>query len=310
MSSLAASRADNFYFPPEWRPEYGGISKFQGSKGANQYEQHGIVRFELPFDGWCLGCKKHVGKGTRFNAKKEKVGKYFTTILYAFEMKCASCDQVFVIKTDPANRTYDFSSGVRKMEQEYELDDESAQSDNVLVVGTSEEESHKLKNDHIYRMQQDKANSTKVSSANERLNDLIRYKDAVGKADGDANCVLRHVHREKKRVLERQTLEGKKRGVSYPILEEPPGEANVCAPAAAFRARPTKDAFRTSEKVKYATIQSQSIFTAPATNIPGSSKRKAWKAPLAPTSAELKRQRLQKAMLKQAKQNIDVRSFK
>lgn len=41
MSSLAASRADNFYYPPEWRPEYGGISKFQGSKGKNQYEQRG-----------------------------------------------------------------------------------------------------------------------------------------------------------------------------------------------------------------------------------------------------------------------------
>ena len=30
MSSLAASRADGFYFPPDWRPEFGGLSKFQG----------------------------------------------------------------------------------------------------------------------------------------------------------------------------------------------------------------------------------------------------------------------------------------
>ena len=89
MSSLAASRADNFYYPPDWRPEYGGISKYQGnvdsldcyiiyytllfyikfidrityliiyiyiyttgSKGANQYQQSGVIRFELPFDGW------------------------------------------------------------------------------------------------------------------------------------------------------------------------------------------------------------------------------------------------------------------
>lgn len=45
MSSLAASKADNFYYPPEWRPEYGGISKFQGSKGKNQYEQRGEALF-------------------------------------------------------------------------------------------------------------------------------------------------------------------------------------------------------------------------------------------------------------------------
>eukprot|EP01035_Chromulina_nebulosa_P018465 gene18465-24175_t len=72
MSSLAASRADNFYYPPDWRPELGSISKFQGSKGANQYEQKGIIRFELPFDGWCMGCNRHLSRGTRFNAKKEK----------------------------------------------------------------------------------------------------------------------------------------------------------------------------------------------------------------------------------------------
>ena len=77
MSSLAASRADGYYFPPEWRPEFGGLSKYQGSKGANQYQQYGIIRFELPFDGWCLKCERHIGKGTRFNAKKDKTGKYF-----------------------------------------------------------------------------------------------------------------------------------------------------------------------------------------------------------------------------------------
>lgn len=62
MSSLAASRADNFYFPPEWKPEFGGLSKFVGSKGSNQYQKYGILRFELPFDGWCLKCNNHMSK--------------------------------------------------------------------------------------------------------------------------------------------------------------------------------------------------------------------------------------------------------
>ena len=30
MSSLAAARADNFYFPPEWTPEAGSLNKFAG----------------------------------------------------------------------------------------------------------------------------------------------------------------------------------------------------------------------------------------------------------------------------------------
>lgn len=40
----------------------GGISKFQGSKGANQYEQYGKIRFELPVHGWCLGCGRHIAR--------------------------------------------------------------------------------------------------------------------------------------------------------------------------------------------------------------------------------------------------------
>lgn len=28
MSSLAAARADNFYYPPEWDPSKGGLNKF------------------------------------------------------------------------------------------------------------------------------------------------------------------------------------------------------------------------------------------------------------------------------------------
>lgn len=62
MATLAAARADNMYYPPEWRPEYGGISKFQGSKGHNQYEKYGKIRFELPVHGWCLGCGRHIGR--------------------------------------------------------------------------------------------------------------------------------------------------------------------------------------------------------------------------------------------------------
>lgn len=80
MSSLAAARADNFYYPPEWRPEFGSISKYQGSKGANQYQQYGIIRFEMPFDGFCLKCNCHVSKGLRFNAKKEKEGMEFRSV--------------------------------------------------------------------------------------------------------------------------------------------------------------------------------------------------------------------------------------
>ncbi len=84
---------------------------FQGSKGHNQFEQKGIVRFEMPYNMWCGSCKvligaeprcsspvgrlcvllpmgrtalSHAGRGTRFNSDKLNVGKYFSTTIWAF----------------------------------------------------------------------------------------------------------------------------------------------------------------------------------------------------------------------------------
>ena len=44
----------------------------------------------------CLGCERHVGKGTRFNTKKDKDGKYFSTTIFSFSMKV--CDNAMVFE--------------------------------------------------------------------------------------------------------------------------------------------------------------------------------------------------------------------
>ncbi|KAH8055046.1 hypothetical protein JL722_8468 [Aureococcus anophagefferens] len=115
MSTLSAARADNFYYPPNWDPSKESLSQHTGdTRGRNQYEQEGLIRFELPFDGWCEGCGRHVGKGVRFNAKKDADGKYHSTTVWKFTMQCPSCTTKFVIKTDPAKSDYDFASGIRR----------------------------------------------------------------------------------------------------------------------------------------------------------------------------------------------------
>ena len=58
-----------------------------------RWEQYGVIRFEMPYNIWCGGCGKHIRKGTRFNAKKKDAGKYFSTKIFAFHMKCACCPQ-------------------------------------------------------------------------------------------------------------------------------------------------------------------------------------------------------------------------
>jgi hypothetical protein len=209
MSSLAASKADNFYFPPEWRPEMGSISKFQGSKGANQYEQYGIIRFELPFDGWCLGCKRHMSKGLRFNAKKDRDGKYFTTTIYMFTMKCYSCDMTFKVRTNPKDRTYDFVEGLRKHEQEYSAEDQEG-----IIHLLTDEERFQLSNDPIAKLQHTNEDTKRAKTQFERLTDLQDLQEKVYKDDFSINSLLRKKNRAVKKQEQEQLEEGRKRGVT------------------------------------------------------------------------------------------------
>jgi coiled-coil domain-containing protein 130 len=256
MSSLAAARADNFYFPPEWRPEYGGISKFAGSKGANQYEQYGIIRFELPFDGWCLGCSRHMSKGLRFNAKKEKEGKYFSTQIFSFHMKCYSCDQKIVIETDPENRTYKFVEGIRKHEQDYIPDDDDA----VLLL-TDDNVRSQLASDPMYRLQHEKAGSQAKLTNEQRLAHLEVYKESVSRQDYDMNAALRSRHRAKKKHDQLLVENGRKRGLAIPLLDFHETD-DIIASKAIFKTG-NADTCVKSEKSRVSSIVAQSIFDQP-----------------------------------------------
>jgi coiled-coil domain-containing protein 130 len=110
MSSLAAVQADGYYYPPDWTPDGGsaslrarvgtkGAKGALGSKNAKLKPKQPTIRFELPFDVGCSRCDATIGKGVRFNAKKNAVGKYHSTTVWAFEMKTACCGNVLEIKT-------------------------------------------------------------------------------------------------------------------------------------------------------------------------------------------------------------------
>lgn len=141
MSTLAAARADNFYYPPGWDPSKGSLNKFQGSHGAlgkraNKLDQGILViRFEMPFNVWCLGCNHLVGKGVRFNAEKKQIGMYHSTRIWSFKMRTPCCQTALEVHTDPKNAEYVIVSGARRKEESFdaaaagtaELDPEAAQ---------------------------------------------------------------------------------------------------------------------------------------------------------------------------------------
>ena len=304
MSSLAAARADNFYFPPEWRPEMGGISKFQGSKGANQYEQYGIIRYELPFDAWCLKCNRHMCKGLRFNAKKDKIGKYFSTTLYSFTMKCYNCQQQFVIKTDPEHRSYDFAEGLRKMEQDFTPDEGDS-----LLQTTSEEVKEALVNDPMFRLQYDKEGKIKADIAKGTIEDLIDLKDVTTKNDIDANRLLRRKHRTQKHRDEELRLEAKAIGIGFPLVEPSPSDT-ILAQKVNFNKRGRLSSFQISERSRFAALQSEPIFKYDKNNSVKKGNMKWPKETINMSSEAVKHRRINDAMQKQAQINIDTSSMK
>jgi hypothetical protein len=217
MSSLAAAQADGFYHPPEWNPRKESRKKFGNHKGHNQYEQSGVIRFELPLDGWCEGCGRHYGKGTRFNAKKEHDGNYFSTKIWKFTMTCPSCPQVLVIATDPKNTTYEYRSGVRKKEEDFDAADLhaveggdgggseyggdqrsghaglQAQLDAIYKVGghAGEEEREDRRTHAMRRLEHDNDAKRRAATEGERVDAIYARNDAAKRFDADANAALR-----------------------------------------------------------------------------------------------------------------------
>eukprot|EP00934_Nitzschia_sp_Nitz4_P003722 Nitzschia sp. Nitz4//scaffold334_size18717//16855//17943//NITZ4_008766-RA/size18717-processed-gene-0.18-mRNA-1//-1//CDS//3329548263//3712//frame0 len=140
MSSLAATQADGYYLPPEYfeSGQYKKKSKnaFAASQAGVRLSNKNIVRFELPYRGFCLGpgCKDlhSIGRGTRFDAEKVSTGeKYFTTPIWEFQMKCRRCQHPWRIRTNPQARGFDYVEGVRRAAHQ---DDDDNDDDTSTIV--------------------------------------------------------------------------------------------------------------------------------------------------------------------------------
>ncbi|XP_015272150.1 PREDICTED: coiled-coil domain-containing protein 130, partial [Gekko japonicus] len=83
----------NKYYPPDFDPaKHGSLNKYRHSHPLRERARklsQGIliIRFEMPYNIWCDGCKNHIGMGVRYNAEKKKVGNYYTTPIYRWEEK-------------------------------------------------------------------------------------------------------------------------------------------------------------------------------------------------------------------------------
>lgn len=162
------------------------------------------------FDSWCDGCGIHIGQGTRYNAQKKKVDMYMSTVIYEFQMKCHFCPQIFIIRTDPKNNTYEYISGIRKKMKEYEAS--SAETEEI-----DQEKQFQLRNDRIMALEQVKDDYNKSQEyvpSIEKLISLREEEDDFSKLNRKARDSLRE-DRKKRKILE---SEKEKFGWSIPLL--------------------------------------------------------------------------------------------
>lgn len=258
MSSLAAARADNFYYPPEWDPSQGSLNKFHGQHALRERARkidQGIliIRFEMPFNVWCEGCESMIAKGVRFNAEKKQVGNYYSTKIWSFTMKSACCKHEIVIQTDPKNCEYVIIKGARRKIEEFDSEDAE-----TLALPADEERGKLV--DPFYRLEHQEEDLKKKKEAEPVLVRLQRVSDARHADDYAINKALRaRLRSQKKRVAEEESV-ARKRGFAIRLLPASE-EDNATVSRVKFSTK-----FEENRKMKRALISTSSIFSSSSTS--------------------------------------------
>ncbi|KAJ8383730.1 hypothetical protein AAFF_G00215720 [Aldrovandia affinis] len=222
----------NKYYPPDFDPaKHGSLNGYNNSHPLRERARklsQGIliIRFEMPYNIWCDGCKNHIGMGVRYNAEKKKVGNYYTTPIYRFRMKCHLCVNYIEMQTDPATCDYVIVSGARRKEERWDM------ADNEQILTTEHSEKEKLETDAMYKLDHGGRDKEKLRAALPSLSELQEMQ-STWKDDFQLNSSLRRKFRDEKKVMaeeeEKDNVVRKRTGLSIPLLPEKEEDKRLAA---------------------------------------------------------------------------------
>ena len=230
MSSLAAARADNFYYGPDYRPEDGSLNKKR--KGGGEKKSVLTIRFELPFNAWCTSCRNLLGKGVRFNADKRCVGAYHSTKIWSFSMRTPCCGNELEIHTDPAGCAYVIVKGAEQKAEAYD----EREAETVAVPGTAEREAARA--DAFSALEASTRDAGARAAAAPSLRALEAASEFTSKADVLVNKALRRAHRCQRAEAARSDAERSRLGLPSHIPLLPTSLLDTAAAAAVSFRRP------------------------------------------------------------------------
>ena len=210
----------NKYYPPDYDPTKGSLNTQLGQhplrKRANKLDE-GIlvVRFELPYNCWCLTCGCHIGKGVRYNAEKQQCGTYFSTKIWEFRMKCHQCSGKIVIRTDPKNSQYVMYSGIRGKDESFS----AADNDTIQLLDSDDKK--RLQTDSLFRLEHAETDKSKAAVEQQRLGQLYSLNSRRFD-DFGANQALRRLNRTAKKTSAQALAEGRAKGLPFALLPPTP----------------------------------------------------------------------------------------
>ncbi|XP_063786245.1 probable splicing factor YJU2B [Pseudophryne corroboree] len=229
---MGERKGTNKYYPPDFDPaKHGSLNRYRNSHPLRERARklsQGIliIRFEMPYNIWCDGCKNHIGMGVRYNAEKKKVGNYYTTPIYRFRMKCHLCVNYIEMQTDPASCDYVIVSGAQRKEERWDMEE------NEQILTTEHEEKQKLETDSMFRLEHGVKDKEKLQRAAPSLSELQETQSAW-RDDFAINSLLRNKFREEKKQIreeeERDQALLKKTSLDIKLLPETEEDKRLAA---------------------------------------------------------------------------------
>ncbi|XP_014870497.1 putative splicing factor YJU2B [Poecilia latipinna] len=261
---MGERKGTNKYYPPDFDPaKHGSLNGYHKTHALRERARklsQGIliIRFEMPYNIWCDGCKNHIGMGVRYNAEKKKVGNYYTTPIYRFRMKCHLCVNYIEMQTDPATCDYVIVSGARRKEERWDM------AENEQILTTEREEKEKLETDAMYKLDHGGKDKEKLTKALPSLSEIQDYQ-AGWKDDFQLNSSLRRKFRVEKKVLAEQEEKDNalkmRANLSIPLLPEKEEDKKL----AGLLTYQTPDSYEDKRHSKRKEIASRSWFNTSST---------------------------------------------
>ena len=181
------------------------------------------IRFEMPFAIWCTTCTPDtiIGQGVRFNARKTRVGNYYSTPVWAFEMRHPACGGLIEIRTDPKNSEYVVTRGAKK--RDYGADDDGA-GEGLLGTVIPVEEKERRAADPFASLEGKVDEGIKAKNENWWVEKLKEDRDRDWDDVWSANRRLRKTFRKERKILQakdrnREELSDRL-GLSIDVLDE------------------------------------------------------------------------------------------